>query len=426
MNTQPRAKRGQHLVKAEKGLAAGGALARLLGRGPSAWFHRQLDQIDAGLEQGALEVHLPDGGVRILGGRGRGPMAVVHLNSWTALVRLGLSGSVGWYLAWERGEWTSPDLVLMFDLFMRNAATLGDAARAKGPWRAINWLRHRLRSNDRGGAKRNILAHYDLGNDFYARWLDETLTYSSARFLNTDMNLAEAQMAKIDMALDRLRLHSGSRMLEIGCGWGSLSARAVERHDAIVHGITLSPEQAHIASGRLQALDPAGRSRISLTDYRDVSGLYDAIASVEMVEAVGRAYWPTYLDTVARTLRPGGRAAVQFIAIRDDLFPAYAAGRDFIQTFIFPGGCLVGEAEFRARAEQRGLIWQDPSHFGDDYAETLRLWRERFDQVAAEGRLPPGFDEPFVRLWRYYLQYCEGGFRGGGISVAQVTLVKPL
>ena len=424
MNTQPRAKRGQHLVGAEDGLATAGLLARLLAKGPAAWFHRQLDRIDAGLVHGALEGHLPDGSVRILGGRGPGPMAVVNLKSWRALVRLALSGSVGWYVAWDRGEWSSPDPVLLFDLFMRNAATLGGAARAKGGWRLAGAVRHWLRRNDRAGSRRNILAHYDLGNDFYASWLDETLTYSSARFTVPDITLEDAQTAKIDAALDRLRLHSGSRLLEIGCGWGSLAARAVERHDAIVHAITLSEEQARVAAARLTALDPGGKSRVMLTDYRDVTGDYDAIVSIEMVEAVGRDYWPAYLDAIARLLRPGGRAAIQYIAIRDDLFPAYAASRDFIQTFVFPGGCLIGEGEFRRLAEARGLSWESAEHFGADYAETLQQWRTRFDAAVTGGRLPHGFDDRFIRLWRYYLQYCEGGFRGGGISVAQVTLVK--
>jgi cyclopropane-fatty-acyl-phospholipid synthase len=424
MNTQPRSKRGQHLVKADGGLAAGGAVARLLAKAPAGWFHRQLDRIDSGLAQGALEGHLPDGSVRILGGRGPGPMAVVHVKSWAALVRLGLSGSVGWYAAWEKGEWTSPDPVPLFDLFMRNAERLGGAARAKGPWRKLLTLGQWLRRNDRAGARRNIHAHYDLGNDFYAAWLDETMTYSSARFAQPDLTLVEAQLTKIDAALDRVRLHSGSRLLEIGCGWGSLAARAVDRHDAIVHALTLSEEQARVAAARLAALDPGGRSRVSLTDYRDAAGLYDAIVSVEMVEAVGRAYWPSYLDAIVRLLRPGGRAAIQFIAIRDELFGRYAKSRDFIQTFVFPGGCLIGVSEFRGLAEARGLRWEAAEYFGGDYAETLRHWRTRFDDAVAEQRLPPGFDERFVRLWRYYLQYCEGGFRGGGISVAQVTLVK--
>lgn len=424
MNTQPRSKRGQHLVRAEDGFAAGGWLAGVLARAPAAWFHRQLDRIDAGLEHGALEGHLPDGSVRILGGRGNGPLAVVHVRSWAALVRLALTGSVGWYVAWERGEWTSPDPVPLFDLFMRNGATLGNVARAKGPWRAANTLLHALRRNSRTGAKRNIHDHYDLGNDFYAAWLDETLTYSSARFVAADQTLAEAQISKIDMALDRLRLHSGSRLLEIGCGWGALAARAVERHDAVVQALTLSPEQARVASARLAALDPGQRSRVSLTDYRDVKGQFDAIVSIEMVEAVGQRYWPDYLDAIARLLRPGGRAAIQYIAINDDLFDAYAASRDFIQTFVFPGGCLLSESRFRALAEARGLRWTNAEHFGADYATTLKMWRERFDRAVQERRLPTGFDADFVRLWRYYLQYCEGGFRGGGISVAQVTLVK--
>ncbi len=424
MTIQPRSKRGQHLVKAEAGFATGGALARLLARLPAAWFHRQLDRIDVGLDHGALEGHLPDGSVRILGGRGDGPLAVVELRSWAALVRLALSGSAGWYVAWERGEWWSADPVPLFDLFMRNADGLGRAARAKGPWRWVNSVLHWLRRNHRSGARRNILAHYDLGNDFYAAWLDETLTYSSALFADPDQPLAEAQQHKIDTLLDRLRLHSGSKLLEIGCGWGSLSARAVERHDAIVHAITLSPEQAQVAQARLMELDPGGKSRVTLTDYRDVAGQYDAIASVEMVEAVGRGYWPAFLDVIAGRLRPGGRAAIQYISIRDELFPAYARSRDFIQTFVFPGGCLLDEGEFRALADAHRLQWQDRVHFGNDYAETLNQWRLRFDAAVAEQRLPAGFDDRFVRLWRYYLQYCEGGFRGGGINVAQVTLIK--
>lgn len=424
MTTQPRSKRGQHLVKSHDGFAAGGWLARWLARAPAKWFHRQLDRIDSGLASGALEVHSPDGSVRILGGRGDGPLAIVQLKSWAALVRLALSGSAGWYVAWERGEWASVDPVALFDLAMRNADGLGDSARAKGPWRWTGSVLHWLRRNHRSGARRNILAHYDLGNDFYAAWLDETLTYSSAMFETADKPLADAQITKIDALLDRLKLYSGSRMLEIGSGWGSLGARAVERHDAVVHGITLSPEQARIAQARLTALDPGGKSRITLTDYRDVDGQYDAIASVEMVEAVGRDYWPAFLDVIAARLRSGGRAAIQFIAIRDELFPVYARSRDFIQTFVFPGGCLLGEAEFRGLAEKRGLRWDDATHFGSDYAETLKQWRERFDAAVVEQRLPPGFDDRFVRLWRYYLQYCEGGFRSGGISVAQVTLVK--
>jgi len=424
MNTHVSPRRGKELLRADRSFRSGGILARLIALAPSGVFHRQLDRIDAGLAYGTLEGHLPDGSVRILGGRGKGPTAVVHLRDWAALVRLALSGSVGWYRAWDLGEWSSPDPVPLFDLFMRNGESLGNAGRSRGPLRWFHRIAHFLNRNSRSGARRNIHAHYDLGNDFYALWLDSGLSYSSALFADAGQSLEEAQEAKIDAILDRLDLRSGSRLLEIGCGWGALAERAVERHDVIYTGITLSPSQAEVADRRLGAVDLSGRSRIELCDYRDAVGPYDAIASVEMVEAVGQAYWPAYLDAIAALLRPGGRAAIQYILINDALFDRYAASTDFIQAYIFPGGCLISESRFRALSEERGLAWADVHHFGRDYAETLREWRARFDAVVDSGQLPAGFDERFVRLWRYYLQYCEGGFRGGGIDVAQVTLEK--
>ncbi|WP_257549962.1 cyclopropane-fatty-acyl-phospholipid synthase family protein [Sphingopyxis sp. DBS4] len=424
MNTHVSPRRGKELLRADRAFGSGGALARLMALAPARFFHRQLDRIDAGLAHGTLEGYLPDGSVRILGGRGKGPTAVVYLKSWTALVRLALSGSVGWYRAWDLGEWDSPDPVPLFDLFMRNGEALGNAGRSRGPWRWMARAAHFLNRNSRAGARRNIHAHYDLGNDFYRLWLDKGMSYSSALFADPGQSLEDAQAAKVDAILDRLDLRSGSRLLEIGCGWGALAERAVERHDVIYTGITLSPAQAEVADRRLNAVDLSGRSAIELCDYRDAAGPYDAIASVEMVEAVGQAYWPAYMDAIARLLRPGGRAAIQYILISDALFERYAASTDFIQAYIFPGGCLMSESRFRALAEERGLAWRDVRRFGADYAETLRQWRERFDAAAADGRLPAGFDERFVRLWRYYLQYCEGGFRGGGIDVAQVTLEK--
>lgn len=426
MNTHVSPRRGKALLRADRAYRSGGLFARLVALAPSGLFHRMLDRIDAGLMHGTIEGHLPDGSLRLLGGRGRGPVAVVHIHRWAALARLALSGSVGWYRAWEKGEWSSPDPVPLFDLFMRNGESLGDAGRARGPWRWVNKAIHSLNRNDRRGARRNIHAHYDLGNDFYSLWLDARMNYSSALFLKPDQTLEEAQTAKVDAILDRLDLRSGSRLLEIGCGWGALAERAVERHDVLYTGITLSPAQAEIAGARLDAVDLTRRSRIELCDYRDARGPYDAIASVEMVEAVGEAYWPAYLDAIARLLRPGGKAALQYILISDALFDRYAASSDFIQAYIFPGGCLISESRFRALAEARGLAWRDVRRFGGDYAETLRQWRERFDAVVAAGDLPMGFDDRFVRLWRYYLQYCEGGFRGGGIDVAQVTLEKTI
>ena len=420
MNHQPR---GRHLVSADRGFATGGLLARLAGGS----FKGVLDRIDAGLREGGIDATLPDGSRRLLGGRAPGPVPVVRLHSWRSIVRLMTSGSVGWYKAWSRGEWSSPDPVPLFDLFMRNAESLGETARSKGPFRLVNRIAHALRGNDRKGSRRNIEHHYDLGNDFYAAWLDPGMTYSSAVFaepISADEPLEEAQARKLGLLLDRLVLKPGDRLADIGCGWGSLAETAARDHGAEVIGLTLSEEQKAWADERMARAGLAERVSIRLEDYRDAQGSYDAVASVEMAEAVGQDYWQPYLETIARLLRPGGRAALQFISIRDELFESYAANADFIQTYIFPGGMLIGEARFRALAEAAGLEWRDRKGFGLHYAETLRRWRVRYDSAVEEKRLPAGFDEHFHRLWRYYLMYCEGGFRGGGIDVAQVTLVK--
>ncbi|RHW16925.1 class I SAM-dependent methyltransferase [Sphingomonas gilva] len=406
------------------------AVHRAAGRG-GRWlalfeplFQKMLDRIDRGLETGAVEATLPDGRTRLLGGRAPGPVAIVGLASWRALVRLAFDGSAGWYVAWAKGEWTSPDPVPLFDLFMRNRVPLGASGRPKGWPRLMRRARHWLRRNDRGGARRNIAFHYDLGNDFYAAWLDPTLSYSSAIFADPAEPLTDAQLRKMERLAGRLDLKPGSRVLEIGCGWGALACHMAKEHGAHVTALTLSPSQRAVAVAAAEAQGVADRVSIELTDYRDATGSYDAVASVEMVEAVGRQYWPAYLDAIAARLRPGGRAAIQYIMIQDDVFEAYARSVDFIQAYVFPGGMLLSESRFRALAEARGLEWRDRHGFGLDYAETLRRWRIAFDTAVEEGRLPHEFDRDFVDLWRYYLMYCEGGFRGGGIDVAQVTLVK--
>jgi len=404
--------RGRHLLTRRPG-----RLSRLL----ATPFHRILDRIDAGIEYGALEAMLPDGSFRILGGRGAGPHVAVTLGSWRALIRLGRSGSVGWYEAWAAGEWDSPDPVPLFDMFMRNRLTLGNTARASGLSRLIKRAAHALRHNDAHGARRNIMAHYDLGNDFYACWLDTTMTYSSAMFASDGEPLEAAQARKMAALNARLALAPAANILEIGCGWGALARDLASKgHD--VTAITLSPSQRLHAETAARGM--ANPPRFALCDYRDIQGCYDAIVSVEMVEAVGQAYWPTYLDVIARSLKPGGRAAIQFITIADDIFERYADSADFIQTYIFPGGMLISQSRLCALAQARGLRWEAPQRFGLDYAATLTIWRERFDAAVEAGKLPSGFDARFVRLWRYYLMYCEGGFRGGGIDVVQVTLVK--
>ncbi|MCJ2177098.1 SAM-dependent methyltransferase [Novosphingobium album (ex Hu et al. 2023)] len=422
--------RGEDLVTGGQAIGIGPQwLARLWSGG----IDRILDRIDRGLVRGSIQATFPDGTTRLLGGRAEGFGAVVEIRSWRALLRLATAGSVGWYQAWEAGEWSSPDPVPLFALFMDNAVPLGDTGRAHGPWRLLTRFVHWLHRNTRSGSLRNIHAHYDLGNDFYEQWLGEAMIYSSALYSAAGQDgpnalsqfvteLDAAQSAKVGAIVERLDLEPGDRVLEIGCGWGTLAAFMAEHAQVHVDAISLSDEQLDFARGRWQIAQ--GSVDFRKQDYRDVSGTYDAVASVEMVEAVGRQFWPDFLDCVARNLKPWGRAAIQFIAMRDEIFDGYARSADFIQTFVFPGGMLIKESEFRRLAEERGLIWEDRHGFGGDYARTLRQWRQNFDMAVEEGRLPPGFDERFVQLWRFYLMYCEGGFLGGGIDVAQVTLVK--
>ena len=411
--------RGEHLLRADRRFATGGGL---LARLSAPAITRLLDQIDRRLRVGGLDATLPDGTKRRLGFRADGVHAAVKLSSWMALVRLATSGSVGWYKAWTLGEWSSPDPVKLFELFSVNATPLGDVGRAKGPFRLVNALAHRLRDNAPHKARQNIAAHYDLGNDFYAAWLDPTMTYSSARFARRDDSLEQAQLNKIRTLLDRLDLKPGHRLLEIGCGWGTLAIEAAKRGVNVV-GLTLSTEQKAWAEKKIGEAGFSERIEIRLQDYRDTAEQFDAVASVEMVEAVGQRWWGAYLESIARNLKPGGRAALQFISIRHELFDRYVRNADFIQTYIFPGGCLLDEPQFAALAAERGLSWRDREGFARDYAETLKLWRDRYNDAVDRGALP-GFAEPFHDLWRYYLMYCEGGFRGGAIDVAQATLVK--
>ncbi|WP_432280312.1 class I SAM-dependent methyltransferase [Stakelama saccharophila] len=403
---------------------------RSVGIGDRLWtaalhpvLRRLLDRIDRGLIEGAIDATLPGGERRILGGRRDGPLAIVTIARWRALWRLMSGGSAGWYEAWSLGEWTSPDPVPLFELFVRNRHGLGGAGRASRWTRLGRRLAHALNRNDRTGARRNIEYHYDLGNDFYSLWLDRGMTYSSALFgAGGEQTLEAAQEAKLQAVLDRTGTKPGDTILEIGCGWGSF-AEVAARAGRKIHGLTLSREQKVHVDQRMDEAGLAGVT-VSLTDYRDIDGTYDAVASIEMVEAVGEEYWPIYLQTIARVLKPGGHAAVQFISIDDDIFDAYSSNVDFIQAYVFPGGMLISESRFRKIAESAGLRWRDRRGFGQSYAETLKRWRERLDDAVDAGRLPPDFDRGFIDLWRYYLMYCEGGFRGGGIDVAQVTLVK--
>jgi len=412
------ASRGAHLVRSGSLFVNGsGMLGRMFARGMA----RLLDVLDEKLEVGGIEATLPDGSERRIGFTKDGPAAVVHLKSWYALVRLATSGSIGWYRAWAKGEWSSPNPVPLFALFMANGESLGDIGRAKGSARWYNRLRHLRKDNDLAGARENIAAHYDLGNDFYREWLDPTMSYSSARFAAGD-DLEAAQRRKVSLLLDRLDIGPGKRLLEIGCGWGSLALEAARRGAKVV-GLTLSAEQKSWAEAKIADAELSEQIEIRMQDYREISEQFDVIASVEMVEAVGEKWWPAWFDSIARNLKPGGRSAVQYISINHALFDGYSRNPDFIQAYIFPGGMLIDEPRFEALAKERGLSWEDREAFGLDYARTLQIWRERYEAAIREGRLED-FDERFHNLWRYYLMYCEGGFRGRGIDVAQVTMVR--
>ena len=394
MNAQ-QPKRGQHLVTAARMMPGGGGVVSRIFAGPG---HRLLDAIDSRLESGSIEAWLPDGTMRILGGRTAGFHCKVQVRHWRALARLAISGSVGWFRAWEAGEWDSPDPVPLFALFMANARSLGNVARARGMARLWSGAVHWLRRNSRSGSKRNIAFHYDLGNDFYSLWLDEKLHYSSALFEDIQQSLEDGQDVKTAAILDRLNLRDGSKLLEIGCGWGAVAEAALDRAHIDYVGLTLSEEQRAHCLKRLARFGE--HARVEITDYRDATGEFDAIASIEMVEAVGQEYWPDYLRVIHDRLKPGGCAAIQYICIDDAIFESYARNVDFIQTYIFPGGMLLSESRFRELAEAQGLEWRDVRHFGQDYARTLRIWRERFDTAVDAGALPPSFDRRFVELWQ--------------------------
>ena len=287
-------------------------------------------------------------------------------------------------------------------------------------------LKHLLNRNTKANSQKNIHAHYDLGNAFYRLWLDETMNYSSAWF-EGDHNgdLVQAQDAKVRRALNVARVQPGQRVLEIGCGWGALAEMATWKFGAHLTGVTLSTEQLAFAQQRMARLGRSAQVDLRLQDYRDIQdGPYDAICSIEMIEAVGREYWPTYFEAVHRLLKSGGRACIQSIVIDDRLFDRYLQGTDFIQQYIFPGGCLPSPSAFRATAQAAGLQVEDEFAFGLDYAETLKRWRERF-LAERQAVLQLGFDERFIRIWEFYLAYCEAGFRAGDIDVRQYTLQKP-
>jgi cyclopropane-fatty-acyl-phospholipid synthase len=379
-----------------------------------------------GLRHGTLSLQLPDGSTRQFGS-GAQPVAALRLHHWSVFTAALKSGDIGFAESYRDGDWSTPDLAALLRLFIRNRQELEDVVYGSWLGRLFYRLRHLFHRNTKTNSRKNIHAHYDLGNAFYRLWLDETMNYSAAWFEGQPGgDLVQAQRAKVRRALRLAGVLPGDRVLEIGCGWGALAEMAVTEFQARLTGVTLSTEQLAWGRERLSNLggDAAARADLRLQDYRDINdGPYDAICSIEMVEAVGQEYWPTYFQSVARLLKTGGRACIQSIVIDDSLFERYLGSTDFIQQYIFPGGCLPSPTEFRRQAAAAGLRVVDELAFGPDYAETLRRWRRQF--LAERGRiLPLGFDERFMRLWEFYLAYCEAAFDEANIDVVQYTLQK--
>jgi cyclopropane-fatty-acyl-phospholipid synthase len=376
---------------------------------------------------GTLDVQLPDGTQMHFGSLAEGePRAALRLLDWSVCSAALKSGDIGFAEAFIDGRWTTPDLPALLKLFVANRDAL--EAVVYGTWwgSLLYRARHLLNRNSRRGSRKNIHAHYDIGNPFYRLWLDETMNYSSALFEgDLARPTADAQLAKVRRALSECELQPGQRVLELGCGWGALAETAAREFDARVVGVTLSDEQLAFAQERMHRHGVADRVDLRLQDYRDIGDApFDAIVSIEMFEAVGRAYWSDYFRTLHAKLKPGGHACIQSITIRDDLFDRYVRSTDFIQQYIFPGGLLPSSATFRAAAERAGLQVVRELEFGPDYAETLRRWREAF--LSRDGQVRQlGFDTRFMRIWEFYLAYCEAAFATGNTNVVQFTLRRP-
>ncbi|HEY8026776.1 MAG TPA: cyclopropane-fatty-acyl-phospholipid synthase family protein [Burkholderiaceae bacterium] len=377
----------------------------------------------AKLKHGALHLRLPNGQTMHFGDLSQ--PVTLELKNWDICAAALKSGDIGFAETFIAGSWSTDNLAGLIALFIRNRDAI--EAMIYGKWwgNLFYRIKHLFNRNSRTGSRKNIHAHYDIGNDFYQLWLDDSMTYSSALFSGEPgETLQQAQTAKYRRLLGELNLEPGQQVLEIGCGWGGFAEIAAREGGQHVTGLTLSTEQLEFAQRRLLAAGLSQQADLRLQDYRDTSGTFDAIASIEMFEAVGEAYWPDYFACIARNLKSGGRACVQTIVIADELFERYRTGTDFIQQYIFPGGMLPCPAAFRKQAEDQGLRVVNQLAFGLDYARTLQQWYETFKAQLHAVR-EQGFDDRFLRTWEFYLAYCEAGFRAQSLDVVQFTLEKP-
>lgn len=373
------------------------------------------------LQCGTLRIDLPDGERLHARGEQPGPEAALRVHRWRALRRLLAQGDLGLAFAYRDGDWSSPDLTALLMLGAVNEDAWAGVLDGHTPWRWLARLWHNAHANTRRRSRQNIAFHYDLGNAFYANWLDRSMLYSSALYETGEETLEQAQAAKLEAILQLLDTPANAPVLEVGIGWGTLAATLARRHGAQVTGLTLSREQLVYARQQGEAYGLAHRLDLRLQDYRDVEGRYDRIVSIEMLEAVGEAYWPAYFAMLRDRLAPGGQAVLQVITIGERWFPRYRDGADFIQRCIFPGGMLPTRSLLREHAQAAGLVLAEPLQFGTSYALTLAEWRRRF--LAAWPDIAKlGFDERFRRLWEYYLCYCEAGFRTNRIDVGLYRL----
>ena len=387
-------------------------------------YFSRVFEIARQINTGRVDFVLPDGRLFRAKGRKPGPVGEIRIHNSDCFARLVREGDLGFCDAYLEGWWSTPDLQALMDFLHSDNDMLYDGFPGMGLVRLYERTRHWLRRNTRAQAKKNISYHYDLGNDFYGLWLDDTMTYSSALFETGQESMEAAQTAKYASMVDRMGVTPGDHVLEIGCGWGGFAEYAAKIRGLRVTGLTISREQLKFARKRIEKAGISDMVDLKLQDYRDETGTYDGVASIEMFEAVGEKYWPAYFNTVHDRLRPGRHATLQIITVEDHRFDAYRKGVDFIQKYIFPGGMLPSPSALRQQVERAGMVVRNSFEFGDSYSQTLRRWHDRFndrwDQVAGLG-----FDDRFRRMWNFYLTSCAGAFLVGNCNVTQITIARP-
>lgn len=377
------------------------------------------------LDAGTLSMTIPGGQTFVIGGKTSGPEASVTLNNWNLVHRAVTGGTIGVAESYMDGDWESPDAGAFLELILVNTNVVRNYTNGpRGLFLLVEKFRHWLNANTRNGSKRNISAHYDLGNAFYAQWLDPTMTYSSALYSRGANDLASAQVAKYRALAEATGIGPNDHVLEIGCGWGGFAEFAAGEIGCKVTGLTISREQLAFARERMAKAGLSDRVELKFQDYRDETGTYDRIVSIEMFEAVGERYWSAYFSKLSECLKPGGRAGLQIITILQEAYAEYRANPDFIQKYVFPGGMLPTREHLATLGKEVGLATASDMGFGHDYARTLSEWRLRF-WAAWERIVPLGFDERFRKLWEFYFYYCEAGFRAKNIDVRQVVYTRP-